>query len=386
MFKLYYHTGSGNHGCEAIVRSTAKILNADDNLVLYSSCKEEDERYGLGDICNVVQDSYVAPKRHSFSYLYSAIHSKLMKNDYSFIKYGHKNFFDSVSKDDICFSIGGDNYCYGGIDKLAYYNKALKSKKAKTVLWGCSVEPEVIDDNTAKDFSRYDLIFARESLSYTLLKSVNKNTYLFPDPAFQLDFVEKQLPDGFVAGNTVGINISPLILSYEADNGLTLKNYINLIDFIIKSTNMQIALIPHVVKNKNDDRAALKTLYDLFANTGRVVMLEDCNCMELKGFIKRCRFVITARTHASIAAYSTCVPTLVAGYSIKSKGIATDIFGTYDNYVLPVQELKSEEALTDKFKWLMKNEDVISSHLKKFMPDYCKRALMAGEKIKELLG
>ena len=149
---------------------------------------------------------------------------------------------------------------------------------------------------------------------------------------------------------------------------------------------MQIALIPHVVKNNNDDRAALKTLYDLFANTGRVVMLEDCNCMELKGFIKRCRFVITARTHASIAAYSTCVPTLVAGYSIKSKGIATDIFGTYDNYVLPVQDLKSEEALTDKFKWLMKNEDVISSHLKKFMPDYCKRALMAGEKIKELLG
>lgn len=386
MYKLYYHNGSGNHGCEAIVRSTAKILNADNNLALYSSCTKEDKFYGLGDVCKIFQDSYVVPEKHSFAYIYRAILTKLLKNEYSFIKYGHKNFFDSVSKDDICFSIGGDNYCYSGIHKLAYYNKALKSKKAKTVLWGCSVNPEVINDVTAKDFSRYDLIFARESLSYTLLKSVNKNTYLFPDPAFQLDFVEKQLPDGFVVGNTVGINISPLILSYESDNGLTLKNYINLIDYIIKSTNMQIALIPHVVKNNDNDRSALKTLYDLFANTGRIVMLEDCNCMEIKGFIKRCRFVITARTHASIAAYSTCVPTLVVGYSTKSKGIAADIFGTYDNYVLPVQDLKSEEALTDKFKWLMKNEDAICAHLQKFMPDYCKTALMAGEKIKELLG
>lgn len=386
MFKLYYHNGSSNHGCEAIVRSTAEILNADNNLVLYSSCKEEDELYGLGNICKVIQDSYIAPEKHSFTYIYSAIHSKFMKNDYYFTKYGHKDFFDSVTEEDICFSIGGDNYCYGGIDMLAYYNKALKTKKAKTVLWGCSVDPKVINDNISKDFSRYDLIFARESLSYTLLKSVNKNTYLFPDPAFKLDFIEKPLPDGFIAGNTVGINISPLILSYESNNGLTLKNYNNLIDFIIKNTNMQIALIPHVVKNNNDDRVALKTLFDSFKKTERIVMIEDCNCMEIKGFIKRCRFVITARTHASIASYSTCVPTLVVGYSTKSKGIATDIFGTDDNYVLPVQDLKSEEALTDKFKWLMKNEEAIRSHLQKFMPDYCKRALMAGKKVKELLG
>ena len=27
MINLYYHGGSANHGCEAIVRSTAKILN-----------------------------------------------------------------------------------------------------------------------------------------------------------------------------------------------------------------------------------------------------------------------------------------------------------------------------------------------------------------------
>ena len=149
---------------------------------------------------------------------------------------------------------------------------------------------------------------------------------------------------------------------------------------------MQVALIPHVVKDKNDDREALGKLYDLFKDSGRVIMIEDCNCMELKGYIKRCRFVITARTHASIASYSTCVPTLVVGYSVKAKGIAKDIFGTYENYALPVQSLENENSLTDNFKCLMKNEEKIKTYLKDFMPEYCTKAFEAGKKVKELLG
>ena len=67
-------------------------------------------------------------------------------------------------------------------------------------------------------------------------------------------------------------------------------------------------------------------------------MINDKNCMEIKGIISKCRFFIGARTHSTIAAYSTCVPTLAVGYSIKARGIARDIFGTEDNYVVPVQK------------------------------------------------
>ncbi len=52
------------------------------------------------------------------------------------------------------------------------------------------------------------------------------------------------------------------------------------------------------------------------------------------------------RTHATIAAYSTGVPTLVVGYSVKARGIARDLFGTEDGYVLPVQQLKESDELT----------------------------------------
>ena len=38
--RLYYHGGSANHGCEAIVRSTAKILGVEPTL--FSASPDED--------------------------------------------------------------------------------------------------------------------------------------------------------------------------------------------------------------------------------------------------------------------------------------------------------------------------------------------------------
>ena len=63
---------------------------------------------------------------------------------------------------------------------------------------------------------------------------------------------------------------------------------------------------------------------------------------------------IGARTHATIAAYSPR-PTLVVGYSIKARGIAKDLFGTDEGYVLPVQALAQKEDLVNAFDWLYQN-------------------------------
>ena len=89
--------------------------------------------------------------------------------------------------------------------------------------------------------------------------------------------------------------------------------------------------------------------------------------------------MVAARTHASIAAYSSLVPTLVLGYSIKSKGIATDLFGDYKHYVLPVQELKSADEVFDEFKWLQQNQEIIHNRLKEVIPEYQKRAESAAK-------
>ena len=157
-----------------------------------------------------------------------------------------------------------------------------------------------------------------------------------------------------------------------------------MIEFIIEHSNMQIALIPHVVWNNNDDRVPLHKLYERYAQTGRVVEIGDGTCEELKGYISRCRFFIGARTHATIAAYSSCVPTLVVGYSVKARGIALDLFGTSEHYVTPVQSLKKPEDLTNAFKWLMEQEEEIKAQLKRVMPGYREKALLTGKEVDRL--
>ena len=187
---------------------------------------------------------------------------------------------------------------------------------------------------------RYDYISARESLSYGLLQSAGlTNIGLAPDTAFTLPAEYLPLPEGFQENNTVGLNLSPLAAGKESRPGIALANYRKLVQLILNETDCAVALIPHVVWDGNDDRDAMRPLLEEFRASGRVMMIPDCNCMQLKGYIARCRYFIGARTHATIAAYSSGVPTLVLGYSLKSRGIATDLFGTDEHYVLPVQQV-----------------------------------------------
>ena len=106
--------------------------------------------------------------------------------------------------------------------------------------------------------------------------------------------------------------------------------------------------------------------------------------MELKGYIAACDLFIGARTHATIAAYSSHVPTLVVGYSVKARGIAQDLFGTFENYVLPVQELEEKEDLSKAFRWLEQNQTQIHDHLIHTMPDYKKKAESARNYLDEI--
>ena len=106
--------------------------------------------------------------------------------------------------------------------------------------------------------------------------------------------------------------------------------------------------------------------------------------MELKGFISRCRIFVGARTHATIAAYSTCVPTLVVGYSVKARGIAKDIFGEYEHYTISAQSLKEKKDLTESFKWILEREEEIRKHLVDFMPEYINKTKYLVNEIKGL--
>ena len=384
---MYMHAGSGNHGCEAIVNSLCHMINEDVVLVSYAG--SEDRQYSLNNLCRIVQERRFEDHKvmHVLYYLYR----KLTGDKESFIRYRYGEIFKKKSIP-LAVSIGGDNYCYDSmLNDLRLANGAFNKAGARTVLLGCSVEPELLKrEDILKDLSEYHTIIARESITYEALQNAfegrEKRSVILncPDPAFTLGKKELPLPEGFAEGNTIGINVSPMILDNEKQSGITLENYRTLIRYLIDETDMQIALIPHVVWQKNDDRKPIHQLYEEFKATGRVIEIPDGSCTELKGYIARCRFFIGARTHSTIAAYSSGVPTLVVGYSVKARGIAKDLFGTEENYVLPVQSLKQRDDLKKGFQWMMQREDEIRAHLKNIMPEYQKKACEAGREIDRL--
>lgn len=385
---MYAHGGSGNHGCEAIVRSTIGLLEkvSTDKIVLFSSRPDEDIKYGVSEICEVINEKSTFSK-FSINFLSAYLKLKIKKDYLPMDKLEYRNAFNKIKKGDIALSIGGDNYCYENVERYIMLHNLALERGAKTILWGCSVEPELIENpKIAKDLSRYSLIVARESISYDALKKVNANTVLVPDPAFSLKYKNTDLSSTYKERKIVGINISPMVQEQETVPGITMKNYQKLIDYIINSTDMEVLLIPHVVWDKNDDRESLYNLYDIYKNSNRVHIVEDQNCIKLKEIISCCSFFIGARTHSTIAAYSTGIPTIVVGYSVKAKGIARDLFGTDKNFVLPVQNISNSEELLLAFQWILAHEMDIKRILKSTTRENTiKKYIQVFNKMKDLI-
>ncbi|MBR5116894.1 MAG: polysaccharide pyruvyl transferase family protein, partial [Lachnospiraceae bacterium] len=105
----------------------------------------------------------------------------------------------------------------------------------------------------------------------------------------------------------------------------------------------------------------------------------------LKREIAGCQFFIGARTHATIAAYSSLVPTLVVGYSVKSRGIARDLFGGEQGLVLPVQELTGA-GLIRAFEDLRAREGGLRAILAEKIPGYRERALLNAAEMLRCIG
>ena len=383
---MYMHAGSGNHGCEAIVNSVCHMVK--EKVTLLSYYGEEDEKYSLKDLCYIVSERRF--EKHRLAHVLYYGYRKITGDRESFIRYRYGNIMKGKTAP-IAISIGGDNYCYDNmLSDLRLANSAFNRKGIMTVLLGCSIEPELLKRaDIAEDLMRYHTIIARESITYEALKGmVNEQggpqILCYPDPAFTLQKKELPLPEGFAEGNTVGINVSPMIQDNEEESGITMECYEALIQYIIENTGFQIALIPHVVWARNDDRKPIHTLYEKFKDTGRVVEIGDGTCEELKGYISRCRLFVGARTHATIAAYSSCVPTLVVGYSVKARGIARDLFGQEKHYVLPVQSLRNRDDLVKEFQRLSSQEKEIREKLEKKMPDYRNLALETGKEVDRL--
>ncbi|NQX66762.1 polysaccharide pyruvyl transferase family protein [Paenibacillus alba] len=381
---MFAHNGSLNRGCEAIVRSSTNIIKEKihGSQVYLASGKPETDRL-ISKLDGIYDGSSRRLKRYSYEWLYSSVQVKLFQDESYALGKIHQNIVKHIPNMDICLSIGGDNYCYGEQPGWYEINKRVKAQGKKLVLWGCSIGQEDMSERKLADLKLFDLILARETLTYQMLKDKGlDNVKLCADPAFTMEKEELDLPDGWQAGNTVGLNFSPLVLERNAKSQVAVKE---LIVHILDKTDMTIALTPHVIQTGNDDYEVLQKYYEEFQHTGRVILLpNDLNAIQYKGYIARMRFFIGARTHATIAAYSNYVPTMVLGYSVKSKGIAKDIFGE-EKLVLGIEEISDGLKLKSKFDEMLQEEDEIKATLRQTIPRIKEMSYKAVEYLNQLV-
>ncbi|WP_439744355.1 polysaccharide pyruvyl transferase family protein [Bacillus pseudomycoides] len=380
---MFAHGGSLNRGCEAIVRSSTNIIKekVDETKIYLVSSKPETDKI-ITKLDGIYDGSTKNIAKYSYDWWMALLKVKLFNDESYAIAKMEDNIIKHIKNMDVCLSIGGDNYCYGEQPALYEINKKVKAAGKKLVLWGCSIGEEDMSERKLEDLKLFDLILARESLTYNMLKNKGlNNVKLCADPAFTMEKEELELPKGWQDGNTIGLNFSPLVWNRNKDSQVAVRDLIN---HILDTTDSTIALTPHVMQDGNNDYEVLYTYYEEFKNTGRVIILpNNLNAIQYKGYIARMRFFIGARTHATIAAYSSFIPTMVLGYSIKSKGISKDIFGE-EKLVLDIEEISDSNKLKARFDEMVREEDQLKSKLEQTMPNIKKMSYKAVEYLQEL--
>ena len=165
-YVMYPHGGSGNHGCEAIVRTTVNLLGEDAGL--YSSRPSQDVEVGLNKICRVeLAEQPIG--RGGLVYFKALLKSKFLGRKDAFDEAVFRQVLKGTKLADCFLSIGGDNYCYGHNRFIYLVNRMIDRKGIPRILWGSSVEPDSIDGLMLSDLNGYKKIWARESLTYEAL-------------------------------------------------------------------------------------------------------------------------------------------------------------------------------------------------------------------------
>ncbi len=370
---LLYGIGSlKNRGVEAIINSTIKQVDSDYEIYMASHDYDYNKNYYNKEIKNHIKH-YRKSNELTDSEKKLELKYQNMPFDYhNFEELYQRQVIKQISESDICISVGGDNYCYPHCTWLYTLDQISNRKNKKTVLWGASLFEKIEDEELISDLDNFDVLVIRESLSYkAVTKYIDKDKIIFaPDPAFSLEKEKVKLSSFYDKKNILALNVSPLTI----DGDERYSEVINFMKYILDNTNYKILLLPHVITDDCNDLDILKRLKNDFKDNDRVFLEEgNYNCNQLKYIISKCSVLVAARTHASIAAYSSCIPTLVIGYSVKSKGIAKDLFGDYENYVIPKSELK-DGNLIKKFKYIDSNQKEIKKRLEKIMPNIIKES------------
>lgn len=398
-----------NRGCEAILRGTTTLLRSQLGECRFISNYfptpgSHDEENEIDP--SIIHRPFPLITRYSLPWIEDQIFRKVFHQPYN-VRRVSRIFRQSLREAEVVLMLGGDNFSLDYPNKDTHFRISRLAVEAKVpvVIWGASVGPFSRDTHyerwAAKELSKVNLICARETATIEYLASigVTKNVMLTADPSFFLqpsacvlpENIEKALQEG-----CIGLNLSPLFSNYikinksKPDIAAWTNVAVEIVRNILKHFSMPILLIPHVTSEvgltNRDDYLFLSRVAQLLNEPEGVLTLDpNYDAAQLKWVISRVRVFAGARTHSTLAAISTCVPTICIGYSMKARGIAQDVYNHLDWLITGQELVKDPTTLGDRLTSLLSNETEIRTRLEQKKPEFEQRARDAAVRISELI-
>lgn len=408
--KIYFagHNNFGNRGCEALIRSITGLVRQQlpgAQFNVPATRADLDARQWPGHAEAGVQFVPAAP----FPKVLRLWHwsRRLLPAVERLGRPSHRlpmAYSQAMEDADVVVMTGGDtislDYDLPSLyDHAGYIDNARRLGK-KTVLWAASVGPfsrmPHVEALMRKHLANYDQITVRESATFSYLRGLGLDQVVqVTDPAFTLQ------PEAFetapllpeAPNGVVGLNVSPLIRKFrdtEASREALDAEVARFITHVHQRLGYGVLLVPHVGPldggTRNSDHAYMAGLVERFHLQDDKVVLapSNLNASQLKYLLSKLRYFIGARTHATIGAFSSSVPTLSIAYSVKAKGINRDLFGDLP-VVLDTPEVTCENLLTG-LKNLVQHESAIKALLSERLPVWRQKASEPAFMVSRLYG
>ena len=331
--------------------------------------------------------------------------SKITKYFTGEVETAHDILKQNIDSSIAALALGGDNFSleYGKPYKHLGWNAVIRNLKKPVFIWGASIGPFSDDPHFEKLFVKHarsiNGIFVRESESYKYLSKLGleDKVKLVADPAFVMKPTKPAAPSEFVR-NAIGVNLSPLMAKFAPKgNAAAWKDKcIEIIYSLARSTDRNIVLIPHVNAKRTmrnldqdwynkDDFSFLSELISTprLGGLPLTILSDRLSAPELKYEISKLWAFIGARTHATIAAFSTKVPCISLSYSIKSRGLNQDLFDCLDFCIAPDQV--SSQNVCSAIKHLDKSRSSILVKYDEKIEHMMNLAYSAGDHLKSFL-
>lgn len=408
-FYLASQTNFGNRGCDALVRSTVTLLQlafGEARVLVPSLDRLRDQGQWPGHAQSGVEFVDAPPMPRWLGKWGAACrHLPWIKDlPHPRLPIGGPPIAE-MQRADVVVSIGGDAYSldYGlsGLYFNAGISEAAMRMRKPTVLWGASVGPFSSEPRAERamveHLRRMALVTVRESHSVEYLRSVGvvDNVLQVVDSAFVLHprpVDTRSWWPAAVGDGVLGLNIGWLIDDLRRRAGQQEGAVADVAAFIrdvLERTRFAVLLVPHVAPLNgdlfnNDESFNRKLMQVLGGPTPRLAQVPNgLNAAHLKHVISQCRFLIGGRTHATIAGFSSAVPTLSIAYSVKAKGINRDLFGD-ERYVLETPQL-SRERLWAGLELLREDEVRMRERYDVILPTWRERAHAGAYRLADLL-